>query len=163
VSDEKLDRNKAIMRRMLKAFNGEEDKRAVKELFHPQLKDRSAPIGLEPELQRADVVTRVQAEIMRHKEVFPDRKFKEVYMVAEGDMVVLRWEMTGTHEGEVLGRKGSGKKIKTAGTEFVRIQDGKIVEHDDDPGHVFHLLWQLDMFDQETLKRPEFKLADTPG
>jgi predicted ester cyclase len=159
MADEKLEKNKAIVRRMLKAFNGEEDKRAVKELFHPNLKDRSKPIGLEPALQRADVVTRVQAEIMREKEVFPDRKFKEVYMVAEGDMVVLRWEMTGTHKGAVLGRKGSGKKVKTAGTEFVRIKDGQIVEHDDDPGHVLHLLMQMDMLDQEILKQPELKLA----
>lgn len=159
MADEQLEKNKAIVRKMLRAFNGEEDKGTVKELFDPKLKDHSQPIGLEPELQRADVVTRVQAEIMREKEVFPDRKFKEIYMVAEGDMVVLRWEMTGTHEGDVLGRRGTGKKVKTAGTEFVRIKDGKIVEHDDDPGHVLHLLMQMDMLDQEILQQPELRLA----
>lgn len=75
-------------------------------------------------------------------------------------MISACTRVTRSHEGEVLGRKGTGKEIKTAGTEYVRIKDGKIVEHDDDPGHVFHLLWQMDMLDPEMLKRPEFELAD---
>jgi predicted SnoaL-like aldol condensation-catalyzing enzyme len=142
---------------MLKAFNGEEDPKAIKELFHPKIVDHSDPIGLEPQLRRQDPVARVQAEVMREKEVFPDRKFKEVALVAEGDRVVLRWEMTGTNKGDVLGRKATGKKVKTFGTEYVRIKDGKIVEHDDDPGHVLHLLEQLGMLDQEILKKPEMR------
>lgn len=154
--DEKLEKNKKVVRRMLKAFNGE-DPAAIKELFHPDLVDHSDPIGLEPELLEKDLVTQVQAEVMREKEVFPDRKFKEVSMVAEGDRVVLRWEMTGTNKGDVLGRKATGKKVKTFGTEYIRIKDGKIIEHDDDPGHVLHVLEQLGILDEEILKKPEMR------
>jgi predicted ester cyclase len=157
VPDERLEKNKQIVRRILKAFNGE-DPGAIKELFHPDIVDHSDPVGLEPELREVDLVTRVQTEVMREKEVFPDRKFKEVSILAEGDRVVLRWEMTGTNKGDVLGHKATGKKVKTYGTEYIRIKDGKIIEHDDDsPGHVFNLLDQLGMLDRETLKKPEMR------
>ena len=152
-----LEKNKKIVRRILKAFNGE-DPKAIKELFHPDLVDHSDPIGLEPELRKKDLVTRVQTEIRREKEIFPDRKFKEVSITAEGDIVVLRWEMTGTNKGDILGRKATGKKVRTFGTEIVRIKDGKIIEHDDDsPREVFDLLYQLDMLDQDILKQPEMR------
>ena len=154
---QELEKNKQIVRRILKAFNGE-DPKAVKELFHPDLVDHSDPIGLEPELREKDLVTRVQTEIRREKDIFPDRKFKEVSIIAEGDMVVLRWEMTGTNKGKILGRKATGKKVRTFGTEIVRIKDGKIIEHDDDsPREVFDLLHQLDMLDADLLTTPELR------
>ncbi|HEX6903896.1 MAG TPA: ester cyclase [Thermoanaerobaculia bacterium] len=155
MSDPKtLEANKAVVRRMLDAFNtGNSD--VVRELLHPDIKDRSLALGLEQELRRGPVMKRVQTEIMREKEAFPDKKFKEVLMVAEGDMVVLRWSMTGTHKGPAFGKKATGKKVITAGTEFVRIKDGKIIEHDDDPFHVLDLLWQLDLLDREILEGDE--------
>jgi predicted ester cyclase len=153
--DYDLEKNKAIVRRMLDAFNtGKTD--VVHELFHPNLKDRSRALGLEPAIRNAPIVKRVQTEIMREKETFPDRHFKEILMVAEGDMVVLRWEMTGTHKGKFVGKPPTGKPVKTTGVEFVRIKDGKIFEHDDEPFHILDLLWQLDMLTPEVLKQQEF-------
>ncbi|HEX6040439.1 ester cyclase [Longimicrobium sp.] len=153
--DETLERNKGIVRRMLKAFN-DGDTASVAELLHPSIRDHSRMLGLEPSIRRAPVVKRVQTEIMREKEAFPDKRFKEEFIVAEGDRVVLRWSMTGTHQGRFVGRGATGKKVSISGTEFVRIQDGKIIEHDDDPLHVLELLAQLDMLDQQTLALPEF-------
>jgi predicted ester cyclase len=154
--DEKLEKNKQIVRRMLKAFN-DGDTNVVKELLHPQINDKSRKIGLEPELRAAPAVKRVQTEIMREKEAFPDRKFKEESIVAEGDTVILRWSMTGTHRGKLLDRPPTGKKVKTFGTEIVRIQDGKIIEHDDDASHVLDILGQLDMLTPEVLSKRELK------
>lgn len=151
--------NKAVVRRMLEAFNTG-DTKVVRELLHPDIKDRSLALGLEPEIRRAPVVKRVQTEIMREKEAFPDKRFKEVLLVAEGDRVVLRWQMTGTNKGPAFGRKATGRKVRTSGTEFVRIKDGKIIEHDDDPFHVLDLLWQLGWLDREMLSEPEFKPGD---
>jgi predicted ester cyclase len=140
---------------MLEAFNTGKYE-MVKELLSPDIKDHSRALGLEPELRRAPVVKRVQTEIMREKEAFSDQTFKEDLIVAEGDRVVLRWTMTGTHTGEFLGQSGTGKHVKISGTEFVRIAKGQIVEHDDDPLHMLDLLWQLDMLHPETLRMPEF-------
>ena len=141
---------------MLEAFNtGNTD--VVRELFHPDLKDRSRALGLEAGDPNVPIVKRVQTEIMREKETFPDRQFKELLMVAEGDMVVLRWQMTGTQKGTFVGRPPTGKEVKTTGVEFVRIKDGKIFEHDDEPFHIlFDLLWQLDTLTPEVLRQPEF-------
>ena len=147
--------NKAIVRKMLDAFNTA-NTGVVRELFHPQMIDHSRALGLEPALRNEPAVRRVQTEIMREQEVFPDRQFKELILLAEGDQVVLRWEMTGTHKGAAFGRPATGRRIKTRGTEFVRIKDGKIIEHDDDPFHILDILWQLDLLTPEILRQPEF-------
>ena len=153
---DKLEENKAIMRRMLEAFNTG-DTSVVKELLGSKIKDRSQALGLEPTIRNSPVVRRVQTEIMREKQAFPDQKFTEVSLVAEGDRVVLHWQMTGTHRGDFIGHAGTGKKVKTFGTEFVRISRGKIVEHDDDPFHILDLLWQLDLLTPEVLRQKEFR------
>jgi predicted ester cyclase len=155
MADDKLERNKAIVRKMLDAFNTG-DSKVVQDLLHPNIKDHSRMLGLEPTIRNAPVVRRVQTEIMREKEAFPDKRFKEELIVAEGDTVVLRWSMTGTHKGNFVGKAGTGKPVAISGTEFVKIQDGKIVEHDDDPLHVIELLSQLDMLTPDVLQKPEF-------
>ena len=50
-------------------------------------------------------------------------------LIAEGDKVVARITMTGTHTGDFWGFPASGKKVNFTGIYIVRIQDGKIVEH----------------------------------
>lgn len=154
--DEKLERNKAIVRRMLEAFN-KGDTAAVRDLIHPQVRDKSSKLGLDPKLRRTAAPQRVQTEIRMEKEAFPDQEFREELCIAEGDVVVLRWSMSGTHRGKLLGRPATGKRVRTFGTEFVRIQDGKIVEHDDDASHVLDILAQLDMLTPELLRTPELK------
>jgi predicted ester cyclase len=157
MAEDVTEQNKAIMRRMLEAFNTG-DTKVVKELLHPQLKDRSVGLGLERAVRQLDAIKKVEIQITRDKEVFPDRKFKEEVLVAEGDQVILHWSMTGTNTGPVLGRPATGRKVHWTGTEFVRIKDGKIVEHDDDHAHVFDLLWQLGLLNSEVLGLSEFQL-----
>jgi predicted ester cyclase len=154
--DPVLEANKAVVRRMLEAFNTG-DSKVVYELFDPGLVDHSRALGLEPELRRGSVLQRVQTEIMREGQAFPDRRFEEVYLMAEGEWVMLRWRLTGTSKGPFLGREPTGQTVRTYGTEFVRIRNGKIVEHDDDPLHILDLLWQMGFLDcAEILREPEF-------
>jgi steroid delta-isomerase-like uncharacterized protein len=49
--------------------------------------------------------------------------------IAEGDLVVLRWSLTGTHRGEFLGIPPTGKAVTLCGIDMYRVQDGKIAEH----------------------------------
>src|ERR1051326_642353 len=151
------EQNKAIMRRMLEAFNTG-DTSVCRELLHPHLKSRSVGLGLERAVRQSDSMRKVEIQITRDKEVFPDRYFKEELLVAEGDRVVLHWSMTGTNTGPILGRPPTGKKVHWTGTEFVRIVDGKIIEHDDDHSHVFDLLWQLGLLTADVLNQSEFQL-----
>lgn len=151
--NDELERNKAIMRRMLEAFNTG-NTATVAELFDRNINDRGRRVGFERELQNAHPTKRVQTEILREEDAFPDREFKEEVIIAEGDLVVLHWSMTGTHRGSILGRPATGKRVRTTGTEIIRIRNGKIVEHmGDDTGHVLDLLQQLDMLDQDLMRK----------
>jgi steroid delta-isomerase-like uncharacterized protein len=60
---------------------------------------------------------------------FPDSRITVEQCVAEGDTVVSRWSLAGTHEGEFQGIPATGRAIKFAGVECNRVRDGRIVEH----------------------------------
>ena len=59
---------------------------------------------------------------------FPDLNHELNNMVAEGDRVVLRVTLTGTHEGEFMGIPPTGNKIKYTGMLEGRFSEGKLVE-----------------------------------
>ena len=49
--------------------------------------------------------------------------------IAEGDMVVARWSLNGTHRGEFLGLQPTGKEFTLKVIEQYRVTDGKMAEH----------------------------------
>ncbi|HET9713296.1 MAG TPA: ester cyclase, partial [Pyrinomonadaceae bacterium] len=49
-------------------------------------------------------------------------------VVAEGDKVVARCSVRGTHTGEHLGFEATNAPVEFEGVAIVRIKDGKIVE-----------------------------------
>ena len=59
---------------------------------------------------------------------FPDLHFAVEDIVAEGDRVVTRWTLTGTHQGEFLGIAPTGRTISVAGMSLDRIAGGQIAE-----------------------------------
>jgi steroid delta-isomerase-like uncharacterized protein len=61
----------------------------------------------------------------------PDLRFTSDMdlIVAEGDKVVVRGTVSGTHTGaDFFGVPASGKRIEWSGTDVSRVVDGKIVE-----------------------------------
>jgi steroid delta-isomerase-like uncharacterized protein len=60
---------------------------------------------------------------------FPDFHFDIEDLVAEGDKVVARLTVSGTHRGEMMGLAPTGKRIQTSGIEVFRVADGKLAEH----------------------------------
>ncbi|HUQ11310.1 MAG TPA: ester cyclase [Steroidobacteraceae bacterium] len=60
---------------------------------------------------------------------FPDLRANLTHAVAEGDLVMGRFEVTGTHRGPFLGMPGSGRKVHYEEFVMVRMTDGKIAEH----------------------------------
>ena len=59
---------------------------------------------------------------------FPDLHFEIVDMVAEGDKVLTRWILTGTHQGEFLGLPATGTAIRVSGMSLDRVEDGLVAE-----------------------------------
>jgi len=59
---------------------------------------------------------------------FPDFHSTLEDMIAEGDKVVQRFTVRGTHKGEWMGIAPTGKQIEVGGIAIHRLAGGKIVE-----------------------------------
>jgi steroid delta-isomerase-like uncharacterized protein len=70
----------------------------------------------------------MRAFVEQYKGAFPDSHIAIEEMIAEGDLVVIRWRATGTHHGELMGVHASGKPVEITGIGIDRIVDGQIVE-----------------------------------
>ena len=68
------------------------------------------------------------AVIRGYHATFPDLAITVNDLVADDDRVAVRLTITGTDTGGFRGKPPSGRKINTWGVEFLRIQDGRIVE-----------------------------------
>lgn len=59
---------------------------------------------------------------------FPDAHWTVVDQIAEGEKVVMRWTLTGTHLGTFMGIAPTGKPLVSSGICIDRLLDGHIVE-----------------------------------
>jgi predicted ester cyclase len=62
------------------------------------------------------------------RRALPDLQIATEEMIAEGDNVVWRWRMRGTHRGEYQGAAPTGKTVTFTGITIARLANGKIVE-----------------------------------
>lgn len=63
------------------------------------------------------------------RKTYPDLKMKIIRQYVDGDIIISEFLMEGTHQGEWLGMKPTGKKLQMTGVDIDKIVDGKIVEH----------------------------------
>jgi steroid delta-isomerase-like uncharacterized protein len=63
------------------------------------------------------------------RSAFPDVSAKVEDVIAEGDRVVARATISGTHGGEFMGLPATGRRITFTCIDILRCADGKIVEH----------------------------------
>ncbi len=73
--------------------------------------------------------------LVEHKEeitaflgAFPDLHVTVEDLIAEGDKIVGRVTLTGTHQGELMGIPATGKKVSFSEILIGRISNGKVVE-----------------------------------
>lgn len=62
-------------------------------------------------------------------EAFPDLTWKVDDVVAEGDKIVARTTLTGTHRGEFLGLPATGRRVTFGTIDVWRVEDGRLAEH----------------------------------
>jgi steroid delta-isomerase-like uncharacterized protein len=84
-----------------------------------------------------------------YKSAFPDQHFTIEDLIAEGDRVVTRWSVEGTHAGSLSGIPPTGKKVRVTGTTIARIENGKIAE-DHIHWDALGLMRQLGVVDKST-------------
>lgn len=67
--------------------------------------------------------------IAMYKSAFPDLSVTVEDEIAEGDKVVTRWTLRGTHQGEIeeFGPP-TGRQVEITGISISRVEGGKIVE-----------------------------------
>jgi len=63
------------------------------------------------------------------RNTYPDLKLSIDLQIEEGELVATCYTMRGTHSGEWMGIKPTGRRIKVTGVNIDRIIDNKIVEH----------------------------------
>lgn len=63
------------------------------------------------------------------RKTYPDLKMTVIRQYVDGDTVISEFIMEGTHLGEWLGMKPTGKKLRMTGVNIDRLFDGKIIEH----------------------------------
>jgi steroid delta-isomerase-like uncharacterized protein len=62
-------------------------------------------------------------------EAFGGMKVDVEDVIADGDNVVIRSRMRGTHSGDFMGIPGSGRAVDVETLDWVKVRDGKAVEH----------------------------------
>ena len=85
-------------------------------------------IDHDPEPDQAPGAEGVKEAFRRLRTGFPDLKLTPEAIYTDGDTVIARVRVTGTHNGEFSGIPPTSKSIDTAVIDIVRVEDGKAVE-----------------------------------
>ena len=113
-----LEKNKAIVRKILEAFN-KRNLTLLDELVSPDYVDHYHQAhGLEDTKRFLTMLIKG----------FPDFHMTIEDMMAEGDKVWVRAKQTGTHASEFRGSAPTGKKIAFTGIDIFHMVDGKATE-----------------------------------
>ena len=120
-----IERNKQIMKKFETMICHQDTK--VQEKLGEELVDSKAslyaPIFPEPLYGGKGFLSVVYS--MRKS--FSDVQWKIMDMCVDEEKAAIIWEFTGTHDGEFMGKKPTGKKIKTCVMNFYYInKEGKI-------------------------------------
>jgi steroid delta-isomerase-like uncharacterized protein len=117
-----VEENKRIVRRYQEIYNSnnlDTLNEVVKEDFLTPRMLPGMPSGLEgaKQIHKATLLG------------MPDWHTEIEELIAEGDKVVARITITGTHTGVFFGIPATGNRVSISGIYIARIEDGKIVEH----------------------------------
>ncbi|MDG3006148.1 ester cyclase [Paludisphaera mucosa] len=113
--------NRTLSRRWFEEVWNERRADAIDELLSPEgvgHMESGDFVGVEPFRQVRD----------QFIAAFPDLRFEIEDMVADGDAVVVRWNVRGTHTGEGLGIAPCHRPVTARGMTWHRFHDGVMVE-----------------------------------
>lgn len=81
--------------------------------------DERVPLGVEG----------AKEHVLGVRRTYPDLHLTVEQQIAEGDWVVTRVTMRGTHRGEWMGIGPTGKRVEVTAVNVDRVVGGRIVEH----------------------------------
>lgn len=71
----------------------------------------------------------MKEHIKATKQTYPDYRMKIIKQFCDGDYVISEFIMEGTHKGEWIGIKPTGKRLVFTGVDIDKVIDGLIVGH----------------------------------
>ncbi|MDQ3043941.1 MAG: ester cyclase [Chloroflexota bacterium] len=113
-----LEVNKALVRRFFEEVWNAGDATAIDRYI------AATATGNDPDFGAGREAFRIQWRAWR--EAFPDIHFAVEELVAEGDTVVSRWRLTGTHQGTFQGIPATGRRIDVTGMSLDHLANGQI-------------------------------------
>lgn len=117
-----LDMNKRLLRRYKTGILNDRDLAALEEVAAVDYLDHAAFPGQAPGLAGLKQRATTLWQALDPHWVIDD-------VVAENDMVVLRWHLSGRHVGDFAGLAATGKPCVIRGIDMYRVRDGKMAEH----------------------------------
>lgn len=81
--------------------------------------ERHIPVGVDG----------MKQHMIEVRKTYPDLKMTILNQYCEGGYIISEFIMEGTHLGEWLGIRPSGKSVRIFGVNIDKVIDGKIVEH----------------------------------
>jgi predicted ester cyclase len=115
--------NKALVTEYCAEVINKHDQTALPKYMSADAIDHAAPPGFPQGHQGAAMMFGM------YWGAFPTIRYEFNDMIAEGDRVVVRALLTGTHDGPFMGLPATGKAISVELIEMLRCADGMIVEH----------------------------------
>ena len=71
----------------------------------------------------------MKSHIAAVRQTYPDLKMTIIRQYCDGDYIISEFIAEGTHNGEWLGMKPTGKVLTFTGANIDKVIDGRIVEH----------------------------------
>jgi steroid delta-isomerase-like uncharacterized protein len=121
-TENETERNKAVIRRFVEEVQNQKNWDVYDELNDPEFVNHSAPPGM---------TDREGSKLMLggFLNAFPDAEYTIDDMIAEGDQVVTKKTLHGTHTAELAGIPPTGKSVTLQYVDIMRVRDGRITEH----------------------------------
>ena len=118
-----VEANRLLVGRYYASVGGAGDLADLEIFISPEYVDHNS----EPSSPRGPEIVRAHFTALRT--TFPDFTLSIEFMLADGDFVATRVRGRGTHNGEWMGIRPSGRVVHLRGINIDRIESGRITEH----------------------------------
>jgi predicted ester cyclase len=120
--DEIAAANKRLVRRFYKEVYGDWNLALVDDVVSPRFISHDwpedSPIGPQG----------FRAFYSAIRTALPDARYEVDDLISEGDKVVVRWRLLGTHQGDFRGIVPTGRAVVLKGIAIYRVDGGKLME-----------------------------------
>ena len=117
------EKNKTLQRRFIDEYQTGGNEAVMYEIVSENFINHSGAPGMP--VDRSGV--KIFHDMFRS--AFPDLNVKVYDMIAEGDKVITRKSLNGTHKGDFFGIPPTNKKVEMNVIDIVIYKDGKLCEH----------------------------------